>query len=83
MRSQISAALRLVRITNGYRELTQSIALSRQISMLRVSDFSGTTCPTIGESRLAAVIAGSFDLRIEFYLDTVGASLDIDCVFVN
>jgi hypothetical protein len=27
--------------------------------------------------------AGSYDLRIEFYLDTVGTSLDIDCVFVN
>jgi hypothetical protein len=26
---------------------------------------------------------GSYDLRIEFYLDTVGTSLDIDCVFVN
>ena len=29
------------------------------------------------------MIAGPFDLRIEFYLDTVGTSLDIDCVFVN
>src|SRR4029453_8161589 len=26
---------------------------------------------------------GSYDLRVEFYLDTVGTSLDIDCVFVN
>jgi hypothetical protein len=29
------------------------------------------------------MIGGSYDLRIEFYLDTVGTSLDIDCVFVN
>jgi hypothetical protein len=27
--------------------------------------------------------SGSFALRVEFYLDTVGTSLDIDCVFVN
>jgi hypothetical protein len=27
--------------------------------------------------------SGSYDLRVEFYLDTVGTSLDIDCVFVN
>lgn len=26
---------------------------------------------------------GSYDLRVEFHLDTVGTSLDIDCVFVN
>ena len=26
---------------------------------------------------------GSFDIRIEFYLNTVGTSLDIDCVFAN
>ena len=29
------------------------------------------------------MIAGSSDLRIEFYLETVGTSLDIDGVFVN
>ena len=27
--------------------------------------------------------AGFFDLRVEFYLNTVGTALDIDCVFVN
>jgi hypothetical protein len=27
--------------------------------------------------------AGSFDLRVEFYLGTLETSLDIDCVFVN
>jgi hypothetical protein len=27
--------------------------------------------------------AGSFDLRVEFYLNMVGTALDIDCVFVN
>lgn len=26
---------------------------------------------------------GSYDLRLEFYLETVGTSLDIDCVFAN
>jgi hypothetical protein len=26
---------------------------------------------------------GSFDIRVEFYLGTLGTALDIDCVFVN
>jgi hypothetical protein len=34
-------------------------------------------------SNSIGMIVGSFDLRVEFYLETVGTSLDIDCVFVN
>ena len=30
-----------------------------------------------------SIIAGSYDLRVEFYLNTLATSLDIDCVFVN
>lgn len=30
-----------------------------------------------------SVVAGSYDVRVEFYLGTLATSLDIDCVFVN
>jgi hypothetical protein len=34
-------------------------------------------------SNSISLTAGSFDLRVEFYLGTLGTALDIDCVFVN
>jgi hypothetical protein len=34
-------------------------------------------------SNSIAMIPGSFDLRVEFYLESVGTALDIDCVLVN
>jgi hypothetical protein len=30
-----------------------------------------------------SLIAGSFDVRVEFYLGRTGTALDVDCVFVN
>ena len=34
-------------------------------------------------SNSISMISGSFDLRVEFYLGSLGTSLDIDSVFVN
>jgi hypothetical protein len=34
-------------------------------------------------SNSISMISGSFDLRVEFYLNSLGTALDIDSVFVN
>ena len=34
-------------------------------------------------SNAIEMVSGPYDLRVEFYLNTVGTSLDVDCVFVN
>jgi hypothetical protein len=34
-------------------------------------------------SNAIEMVSGPYDLRVEFYLNTMGTSLDVDCVFVN